>query len=737
MNECQHCSTCYDDLVEVCPADAAPLARSIPGTPVIDGKYRVERRLAAGGMGVIYRVCHLALQRRFALKLISTRRTGGDTSFLERFRIEAAALGNLRHPNIVDVTDFGIDPRGGGLPYLVMEFLQGTSLEHYLRLKGSLPPDEVIALLAPAASAIDYAHEHGVLHRDLKPGNLFLARSEDGTPAVKLVDFGLARRARHGEEAGSFSLPATLSSDWLEADPHEPTSRFEVTPTQVATQPVATLIAETDAGGGLTAAGIVVGTPGYVAPEVIHGQRAGPTSDIYALGMIAHVLLTGRLPFHCFGQELLRTQVQQDPPAPSSKPPEARQEPLPAELDAPLLRIIARDPHARPATARDAVRELREAWQRAQLRRWRARELPKRSLMAAGLALIAMLLSPALWRWEPVAALERTLLDLRYAALPLRAPDPRLAVVTFDDETLHADATLLSDRADEIGRALDHLFDAGARGVVVDMLLVHRWSESMPFSQFILRHPGRVAFAVQTDSRGNVLGADAVEGLTAVALGPERTKSLFGFAELTSDRDGVVRRAVSYFRDPDGQAWPSLATKAAAMAGPINDPPATFSIDHSIDAGRYPRVSWRDLGGCRFDGRIVMVGADFTGSGDERHRLPDRVVSGPIVQAMIADTILHDFPIRDVQSPLIAVLAGLACGAVAFALLTRRRWRGVAVGALAAAAVYLLAAWLVFITRERILPMAGPIVSLALTAAAAFVLRRNLAPFVRAEEEES
>jgi serine/threonine-protein kinase len=126
---------CWDDDAEICSYDDARLQATFVGPTILDGKYRLDQRLGQGGMGVVYRARHLALQKPFALKLIST---GGDKAFLTRFRLEAEVLGKLQHPNIVAVTDFGIDTRGGGCPYLVMEYLEGSTLADHCRRRGPL-----------------------------------------------------------------------------------------------------------------------------------------------------------------------------------------------------------------------------------------------------------------------------------------------------------------------------------------------------------------------------------------------------------------------------------------------------------------------------------------------------------------------------------------------------------------------------------------------------------------------
>src|SRR3982751_1748791 len=195
---------------------------------VLDGKYRLDDRLGEGATGVVYRATHLGLKRVFALKLLKPG-TALAPSSVSRFQREAEALGRLRHPHIVDVPDSGIDP-GTGAPYLVMELLDGVSLAELCRTAGPLPLERALPILDAVAAAVDAAHEQGLLHRDLKPGNVLLCGGDGEAPAVKVLDFGLA------EIAGA-PLPVPGPSSGAGAD------------------------------GRLTATGDLLGTPLYVAPE--------------------------------------------------------------------------------------------------------------------------------------------------------------------------------------------------------------------------------------------------------------------------------------------------------------------------------------------------------------------------------------------------------------------------------------------------------------------------------------
>ena len=312
MKECPRCHVCLDDAVEHCPHDGMRLETALEGVGIIDGKYRVEQRLGQGGMGVVYRGRHVALDRTFALKLI--RSASGGRSFAGRFQIEARALGKLKHPNIVEVTDYGVDPRGPGLPYLVMEYLEGTTLQDLCEEIGALPVDRALPLLDSIAQAIDYAHQHGVLHRDLKPGNVFLARNEATAETAKILDFGLARLleqplAGEGSRIHEAETPQRLAPDKSPQGETGDLSQTEYPPLSRPLIPSAERV---------TQKGTLTGTPAYMAPEIVRGDDATSASDIYAFGILTYQVLVGRLPFDGIVSEIIHSHLEQAPPAPST-----------------------------------------------------------------------------------------------------------------------------------------------------------------------------------------------------------------------------------------------------------------------------------------------------------------------------------------------------------------------------------------------------------------------------------
>src|SRR3954470_25007902 len=213
-----------------------PLA---PGT-VLDGRYRIEEEIARGGMGVIYRATHVTLELPRAVKLI-TPQFARDRRYLERFRIEAKAAAGIDHPNVVAVHDSGeVD----GVPYLVMQYVEGVDLERLVEREGALAPRRSLALLAQVADGLEAAHAKGVVHRDVKPGNILVV-GQPGAERALLTDFGLAKQL-----TGS---PTGLSE-------------------------------------------LFGGTLEYAAPEQMEGKDVDARTDVYALASVALFALTGRAP---------------------------------------------------------------------------------------------------------------------------------------------------------------------------------------------------------------------------------------------------------------------------------------------------------------------------------------------------------------------------------------------------------------------------------------------------------
>jgi GAF domain-containing protein len=253
MMECPRCGRCADADVRTCPSDGSTMRPSAGVRLVLDGKYRLEQLLGRGGMGAVYRARDMRLNRLVAVKVVRAELVG-DPDARRRFRREAQIVARLQHPGIVAVYDYGTLPDGGA--YLVMELVRGEDLRRVLVREGRLDPARTARILSGVCGAIEAAHREGVLHRDLKPENILLP-GKDGD--VKVLDFGVAK---------------VVAFDRLEAMPSAADG-----PTMV------------------TVEGSVVGTPAYMAPEQLRGQPPDARTDVFSLGVIAHEMLTGSLPF--------------------------------------------------------------------------------------------------------------------------------------------------------------------------------------------------------------------------------------------------------------------------------------------------------------------------------------------------------------------------------------------------------------------------------------------------------
>ena len=259
------------------------------------GSYEIVEKIGAGGMGAVYKAYQTSLGRYVAIKVLPPQ-TAGDPSFADRFAQEARAIGKLRHPNIVTAFDFATD---AGVAYLVSDYIDGGTLAD--QLGAPLPLDYTIQLLAPIASALDYAHARGVVHRDIKPQNILM--THDGVPV--LTDFGLAKIVGPGS--------------------------------------------------GMTQAGSLMGTADYMAPELSGGAEvAGPAADQYALGLIAYQMLVGRHPFPADNPlSALMAHVHKPVPVPSSLGVT-----LTPGVEAALLKALSKKPEERFARSGDFVRAL-------------------------------------------------------------------------------------------------------------------------------------------------------------------------------------------------------------------------------------------------------------------------------------------------------------------------------------------------------------------------------------------
>jgi len=275
--------------------DGSPDSRPSIGR-IFGGRYRIERELGAGGLGAVFVARHETLGRDVAIKLMHAD-VASRPEHRQRFEREARALAQLRHPNIVTVLDFGIDEETS---FLVMELAEGRALDRYLaEERPSL--DTAIAIVRQLLRALSYAHAQKIVHRDLKPANLVVRKLTDGSVHVVVLDFGIAK------------------------------------------------ILEDEGDVGLTKQGAILGTPAYMAPEQASGGAPKPSLDVYAAGLVAFEVLTGRRPFiEADRGALLRAQIMSPPPLPSSIAPEIA---TIAGLDAFILRSLEKKPANRYADA--------------------------------------------------------------------------------------------------------------------------------------------------------------------------------------------------------------------------------------------------------------------------------------------------------------------------------------------------------------------------------------------------
>src|SRR5256885_11293407 len=265
-----------------------------PGT-MLGGRYRLDERIAGGGMGDVWRGTDEVLGRTVAIKILLPALLE-EAGFAERFRGEARTMATINHPGVVDVYDYGSE---NGTAFLIMEYVEGDALSRTLSRVGRLTPSRTMALLAQAADALHAAHDKGVIHRDVKPGNLLVR--PNGT--LVLTDFGIARSAMVGQ---------------------------------------------------LTAAGSVLGTASYISPEQASGSTATALSDVYALGVVAYQCLSGHRPFEGDNPlEIAMRHVRENPPPlPGDIPPAVRQI---------VERSMAKDPAARWPSAAALAQVARRA----------------------------------------------------------------------------------------------------------------------------------------------------------------------------------------------------------------------------------------------------------------------------------------------------------------------------------------------------------------------------------------
>jgi serine/threonine-protein kinase len=291
---------------------------------LLEGKYEIRGPIGEGGMGVVYEAEHVVLNLDVAIKVLHPSESDAP-NVIERFKAEARSAASIRHPNIVEVTDFGLTP--SKRPFFVMELLSGESLAQRLQHTELLSERAVVEITDQILSGLTTAHRRGVVHRDLKPENVFLTMSAELGETVKLLDFGVARIIGGAE-------PATVES-----------SRQQ----RLRSSPVD--------GKPLTQQGIVLGTPGYLAPETARGQPADNRSDLFSVGVILFEMLTGRRPFRGDTiDEIIAATISRPVPQPRA----LRSDISPA-MERLVLTALAKNPDHRFYSADEFLRHLSAA----------------------------------------------------------------------------------------------------------------------------------------------------------------------------------------------------------------------------------------------------------------------------------------------------------------------------------------------------------------------------------------
>jgi len=281
----------------------------LPGSVALEGKYVLESRLGEGGMGIVYKAHHKFLKTTRAVKTIKLDLIGNDTSFVKRFHQEAMAAAAIGHPNIISVLDYGLLEEK--IPYIVMEFVEGVSLEALITNKGRFTPSEALEYMQVITSALGAAHKHGIVHRDLKPLNIMIESGGSVREQIRILDFGLAK-IKSSDLFGSFVAAKTVG---------------------------------------------IVGSPAYMAPEQWSGEETDRRCDVYSLGIILHEMLTGDVPFKGSNIPSIMKKHLMTPPPPLATPDSG----ISAEVEKVVHRALEKQLETRTASVEDFIAELEQA----------------------------------------------------------------------------------------------------------------------------------------------------------------------------------------------------------------------------------------------------------------------------------------------------------------------------------------------------------------------------------------
>lgn len=412
LSECPRCKTRLRGELAHCPFDGEVLLRvadPLVGR-TIAGRYLVEERLGQGGMGAVYRGRHQVIEREVAIKFLNPQ-FARDTRQRTRFLGEARAANQINHEHVIDVTDFG--ETDDGLAYLVMEYLQGRPLSAVIETS-NLSLSRILRIAIQVAMGLSRAHELDVIHRDVKPANIYLIRGRKDRDFVKLLDFGIAHFERETR---------------------------------------------------ITDRGALVGTPEYMAPEQLRQGEVSPRSDLYSLGCVIYEMLTGSPPFTGSMAAVLVKQMSDNP-----VPPTHIDSSLPSEADALVLKLLQKNPKDRYRDAFHLLDDLQEL--QAALPDGGMRESRRVSGMAIPAARPTMHIPNEGRDWEERVALYRRLLDSAFPQSPpppdlqaaLRNMEHALSKIGAHRRELHALALDAATEQDElqairanVGHALDEL----------------------------------------------------------------------------------------------------------------------------------------------------------------------------------------------------------------------------------------------------------------------------------------
>jgi CHASE2 domain-containing sensor protein/tRNA A-37 threonylcarbamoyl transferase component Bud32 len=627
------------------------------GTRLAD--YRIVALAGRGGMSVVYRARDERLGRDVALKLLAPELTD-DEQFRQRFLRESQVAASLHHPSIVPVYAAG---EAEGILYLAMRYVDGADLKALLRRETSLEPPRAVALLGQVAAALDTAHRHGLVHRDVKPANILL----EGAPPEEygyLADFGLTK---------------------------------------------------TDASRAATSTtGHLVGTLDYVAPEQIRGQMLDGRADVYSLACVLYESLAGSPPFtHGSEVALLYAHLQDAPPPASERHPG-----LPPAIDAVLSRALAKQPEERHASAGELVADASQALAipaepLPRRQRWLGRGRiaspvvlpPGRRLTAVVALLAAVGLAVGAEHEGALARPEEKAFDLRAS---IRGEhDARDVIVVGLDE-----AGNFPPRRSLDARVIERLSEAGAK-VIAYITTQFTEPTSAQEDNALLNAVSRASNVVLATAEVDDQGHTAVFGGDDVV---REAQARVGYSELPADADGVIRRMPYSFQ---GLTSFAVTSASRALGRPISHSKldgASAWIDFAGPPGKIERLSFRDVLNGTFDarrvrGKVAVVGAAAPELRDIHTTPVGARMSGPEVQANAIQTALDGFPLRDPPGP-VGFLAIVVLGILGMLAASRLRWSQALAVSLGVAAIYLVVVQVAF-DAGIVLPVTYPLFALA------------------------